>query len=146
MNLPTYVFLQQQNSLRFDSKINVSPQRLRLLYVLRWWFYCCLCIVCCCSQCLWCSVFDPCFVMQYFVTFLGLKSSHWERAGCLIFIVCYCCLHLPHDGLWRVIVAFLGHTHLLFVVNLFMIFLIFIACTSLQHNNLIRKWLVILPF
>ena len=45
-------------------------------------------------------MFDLCFVMQYFVSFL--VSSGEERGGCMAFIVlwmpCYCSLPLPHGA------------------------------------------------
>ena len=46
-----------------------APKWLWLLSVLRRWFCCCWFLVDCCSQCLWGSVFGPCFVIQYFVSF-----------------------------------------------------------------------------
>ena len=66
-------------------------------------------------------VFSPCFVDQYLVTFFVL-----QRAGYFTSIVILCnmdvnvlCVFLtvPRVGLQCVIVAFLGHTRLLFVLD-----------------------------
>ena len=58
------------------------------------------------------------FVMQYFVSFLVLQSSCWEReAGCftlIVLLLSFGCYFLAVGcGLQRVIVAVPGHTHLL---------------------------------
>ena len=45
---------------------------------------------------------SPCFVMQYFMTFVALQS---KRADCFTFLFrlisfsCYSCLHHPHDAI-----------------------------------------------
>ena len=57
--------------------------------VLSRWFCCCLVFVYCCSHCLWGFVLlVTCFVMQYFVSFLVLLSSHWGRESWLRYIYC----------------------------------------------------------
>ena len=50
-------------------------------------------------------LFDPGFVIQYFVSFLVFQSSRWgESVGCFTFIVflvscgCCCSLSLPHGA------------------------------------------------
>ena len=57
--------------------------RCKLLSVHRWWFCCCLFIVYCSSHCLRGFVLCPCFVLQYFLSFLVLQSSHWGRESWL---------------------------------------------------------------
>ena len=68
-------------------------------------------------------VLGPCFVVRYFVSFLVLQSSRWERESWLLYFYCFL------DAMWlllffassswycglvcSVIVAFPGHTHLL---------------------------------
>ena len=76
-------------------------------------------------------MFGSWFVMQYLVSFLVLQSSHWGRDSwllyfhCLLDVIWLSCsvslrLRLPSMG-WStrlVIVAFPGHTHLLFYFSL----------------------------
>ena len=66
-------------------------------------------------------VLDPCFVMQYFVSFLVLQSSHCGRE-IILFALFYCLLCVMwmlsfiafSVGLQCVIVSFPDHTHVLF--------------------------------
>ena len=66
---------------------------------------------------------DPCFVMQYFESFLVLQSSHCGReilfallllsSVCHVDVIVYCLfLTVIWVGLQCVIVSFPGHTHL----------------------------------
>ena len=47
----------------------------RLLYILSRWFCYCYFNPYCCSHCLCGFVLDPCFVLQYSVSFLNMQSS-----------------------------------------------------------------------
>ena len=71
-------------------------------------------------------VFGHCFVMQHFVSFLGLQSSCQEREIWLTLImlccrlgVCVLCLFLmePYAGLWSVTGTFSSYTHSLFELH-----------------------------
>ena len=68
-------------------------------------------------------MFGPCIVVQYFVSFLVLQSSRWERegwlhnfkfsSGCYVAVIVLCLfLTVPWVSLWCVIIAFPCHTHL----------------------------------
>ena len=71
-------------------------QWLRLLFILRRWFCCCRFIVYCCSHCRG-SVFGPCFVMHYSVSFLVFQSSWCGRESWLLYLS-----RLP-DVLWLLV-------------------------------------------
>ena len=89
------------------SLTNLCFQFHRQQSVLRRLIYCCLCIYYCCSYC----VLGPCFVAQYYVSYLFLKSAHCGREswlnciyGFLMAFDCYCSLPLPHDVMcWYVV-------------------------------------------
>ena len=70
-----------------------------------------------------------CFYLQYFVPFLVLQSSRWERAGWLLYFCCvlnvmslffliWLFLAVPWVDLLYGIVVFLVHTHILFTMSL----------------------------
>ena len=75
-----------------------------------------------------CSVFGPCFVMQYFVTFYSFaiilvrkieRERERERTVCFTFIVfliicdCLCSVALPHGTVYWSAVCDCGHTFFL---------------------------------
>ena len=81
--------------------------------------WCCLFIFIVASIVCGFFVLCPCFVMQYFASFLDLQASLWGRDSWLLY---YNCLHISAlclfllvswFGLQCVIVAFPGHTRLL---------------------------------
>ena len=62
-------------------------------------------------------MFGPCFVVQYFVSFLALQPYRCLLGlYCLaIFVLCFF-LMVSWVGMWCVIVTFHGPTHLLFAI------------------------------
>ena len=68
------------------------------------------------------KVFDPCFVVQYLMLFLVLESSHWGRESWSLNFNCVpdsvLCLFLtmPCVGMQCMILAFSGHTQILYGV------------------------------
>ena len=74
---------------------------------------------------IWGGVLVSCFVGQNFVSFLVLQPSHRVRelvalllwySECHVSVIVLChILTVPLVGLWFVIVAFSGHSHLLFL-------------------------------
>ena len=101
------------------------------LFILKRWFCCCWFIFYCCSHCVCCFFFvlDPCFVRQYFVSFLVLQSSLWGRelvtllslSSWFLVIDVWLFLAVPWVCLQFVIVVFPDHTHSLFLVALLLL-------------------------
>ena len=81
------------------------------------------------------GVLGSCFVRKYFVSFLvsageeRLVVSRLLSSGCHGAVIVLCIfLVVPLAGLWRMIVAFSGHIHLLFIS--------YSSCDSLQVSLL----------
>ena len=66
-------------------KLIKVPWWLWLLSVQRWWFFYCLFIVFVASIVCGVFVLGSCLVMQFFLSFIVLQSSHWERESWFAF-------------------------------------------------------------